>query len=177
MNDEPSTARVEAAARRALAALDDLIANTTDPGVESLGARFELSRALIGVQPSPLSQAAARELSKTERDTLRFALDLAQEQMFSRGDEFTDDDQAAVDSLRRMAVQTVVGHATVSETTTAYEAPAPEQAKCAKCRQPFDPADTRFDGRARYAETPYCRRCVDRCHESTDAFHVCPICR
>jgi hypothetical protein len=47
---------------------------------------------------------------------------------------------------------------------------------CGKCRRPFDPADTRFDGRARHKATPYCRGCVDRCHESTDAFHRCVIC-
>lgn len=48
---------------------------------------------------------------------------------------------------------------------------------CGKCEEPFDPADTRHDGRAQQEGTPYCRRCVDRCHESTDAFHVCTICR
>lgn len=52
-----------------------------------------------------------------------------------------------------------------------------EPTACGKCRSPFDPADTRFDGAARYASTPYCRRCVDRCHESTDAFHRCVICQ
>jgi hypothetical protein len=48
---------------------------------------------------------------------------------------------------------------------------------CGKCRQPFDSADTRHDGRARHGVTSFCRRCVDRCHESTDAFHECVICR
>ncbi|MFF3511569.1 hypothetical protein [Streptomyces sp. NPDC002573] len=48
---------------------------------------------------------------------------------------------------------------------------------CGKCRQPFDPADPRFDGHARHGDTPFCRRCVDACHESTDAFHACAICR
>lgn len=48
--------------------------------------------------------------------------------------------------------------------------------RCGKCRQPFNPADTAFDGCARYHLTPYCRGCVDRCHESTDAFHRCVIC-
>lgn len=48
---------------------------------------------------------------------------------------------------------------------------------CDKCAMPFDPADTRHDGRAQQEGTPYCRGCVDRCHESTDAFHVCDICR
>ncbi|MFD1659985.1 hypothetical protein ACFSL4_17730 [Streptomyces caeni] len=52
----------------------------------------------------------------------------------------------------------------------------PPPPSCGKCRKPFDPADTRFDGRARHGETPWCRRCVDSCHESTDAFHACPIC-
>jgi hypothetical protein len=139
----------------------------------------------------------------------------------------------ALDRRPAAAVRKVVGHATVLETTNAYEAPttgqvaktqparrvltpnehdrawhaiegaageavadpgtilnavlhalrieAPtaedKQAKCAKCQQPFDPSDTRFDGRAQHAQTPFCRRCVDLCHESTDAFHVCPICR
>lgn len=48
---------------------------------------------------------------------------------------------------------------------------------CDKCAMPFDPADTRHDGRAQHAGAPYCKGCVDRCHESTDAFHVCDICR
>lgn len=48
---------------------------------------------------------------------------------------------------------------------------------CGKCRKPFDPTDTSFDGRARHGVTSFCRRCVDLCHESTDAFHECVICR
>ncbi|MFI1165600.1 hypothetical protein ACH4UM_18790 [Streptomyces sp. NPDC020801] len=53
-----------------------------------------------------------------------------------------------------------------------------EEAKArGECRRPFDPADTRFDGHARHAATPFCRCCVDVCHESTDAFHVCAVCR
>jgi hypothetical protein len=47
---------------------------------------------------------------------------------------------------------------------------------CGKCRQPFDPADTRFDGHARHRETPYCRRCVDLCHDNEIADHRCVIC-
>ncbi|WP_435252201.1 hypothetical protein [Streptomyces tendae] len=52
-----------------------------------------------------------------------------------------------------------------------------ETAACAKCKTPFDPDDTSFDGRGQHYRTPYCRRCVDRCHESTDASHACVICR
>ncbi|MFI2184564.1 hypothetical protein [Streptomyces sioyaensis] len=51
---------------------------------------------------------------------------------------------------------------------------APET--CGRCRQPFDTTDTRFNGRAQSRGTPFCRGCVDRCHESTDAFHRCPVC-
>ncbi|WP_216587537.1 hypothetical protein [Streptomyces brasiliscabiei] len=47
--------------------------------------------------------------------------------------------------------------------------------QCARCRKRFDSTDTRFDGRARYRETPHCRACVDNCHEGS-AEHVCVIC-
>lgn len=47
---------------------------------------------------------------------------------------------------------------------------------CGRCRKPFDSADTRFDGRARHRDEPWCRGCVDRCHESTDPAHACPVC-
>lgn len=50
------------------------------------------------------------------------------------------------------------------------------EATCGRCRRPFDPADTRFDGRARHRQSPFCRGCVDTCHESTDPFHKCPVC-
>lgn len=53
----------------------------------------------------------------------------------------------------------------------------PAAESCGKCRTQFDPADTRFDGAARYGVTSFCGRCVDACHESTDAFHECVICR
>ena len=48
--------------------------------------------------------------------------------------------------------------------------------QCGKCKTPFDPADTRFDGHARHRETPYCRRCVDACHDNEIADHRCVIC-
>ncbi|PBC80130.1 hypothetical protein BX265_4966 [Streptomyces sp. TLI_235] len=47
---------------------------------------------------------------------------------------------------------------------------------CARCGQQFDPTDTSFDGRARHALGDYCRSCVNRCHESTDFAHACPVC-
>ncbi|MFG3276201.1 hypothetical protein [Streptomyces luteogriseus] len=50
--------------------------------------------------PEPADRAAA--LTDAERTMLTYALDQAQEHIWSR-DGFTDEDQAAVDSLRRMA--------------------------------------------------------------------------
>ncbi|APY88206.1 hypothetical protein DCW30_05695 [Streptomyces alfalfae] len=47
---------------------------------------------------------------------------------------------------------------------------------CRKCRTPFDPADHRFDGRAQYRDTPYCRSCTDFCQDTEIADHRCVIC-
>lgn len=46
-----STNRLEAAAQRALDSLGDLILNTPNPGVEALGAQFELRQALLDAIP------------------------------------------------------------------------------------------------------------------------------
>lgn len=48
---------------------------------------------------------------------------------------------------------------------------------CARCGHEFDPNDKAFDGSARYQDTKFCRSCVDRCHESTDFMHACPVCQ
>ncbi|MET9734308.1 hypothetical protein ABZZ79_27820 [Streptomyces sp. NPDC006458] len=50
-----------------------------------------------------------------------------------------------------------------------------ERQQCRRCHHPFDPADTRFDGRARHQDTPWCRHCIDNCHEGS-AEHLCAIC-
>ncbi|MFF1417448.1 hypothetical protein [Streptomyces sp. NPDC058280] len=55
----PAADRVRSAAQRALKALDDLIANTSDPGVEALAARFELATALLN---TPAGEPARGEL-------------------------------------------------------------------------------------------------------------------
>jgi hypothetical protein len=47
--------------------------------------------------------------------------------------------------------------------------------RCRRCRTAFDPTDTRFDGRDRYASTPWCRSCIDNCREGGTG-HMCPIC-
>ena len=63
-------------------------------------------------------------------------------------------------------------HQLVAEQTGAKER---EKNKCRRCRQSFDPTETRFDGRARYNETPWCRACVENCHGGGSE-HVCVIC-
>ncbi|MET7321482.1 hypothetical protein [Streptomyces sp. NPDC005549] len=80
----------------------------------------------------------------------------------------------------RREMQPSLEHRLMERLTTVVERSASEEpptAACGKCAMPFDPADTRHDGRAQQDGTAYCRGCVDRCHESTDAFHVCAICR
>jgi hypothetical protein len=59
--------------------------------------------AVLAVLPAPTDQAA--ELTEVERKMLEYALALAQDKIWSL-DGFTDEDQAAVHSLRRMADKT-----------------------------------------------------------------------
>ncbi|WP_327435695.1 hypothetical protein OG279_09515 [Streptomyces sp. NBC_01201] len=68
MTTEPTAIdRLRSAAQRALESLDDLIAYTTDPGVEALGARHELARELSNTSP----EVARRILGTTEQaDTM-----------------------------------------------------------------------------------------------------------
>ncbi|MEV7389589.1 hypothetical protein [Streptomyces sp. NPDC091215] len=47
---------------------------------------------------------------------------------------------------------------------------------CGKCRQPFGPSEIFLNGRARYGDTPFCRSCVNRCHDNEIADHRCVIC-
>ncbi|MEV8042439.1 hypothetical protein AB0P02_01160 [Streptomyces griseoluteus] len=57
------------------------------------------------------------------------------------------------------------------------QADADERAKnrCRRCHNTFDPNDQRFDGRARHQDSPWCRRCIDNCHDGS-AEHSCVIC-
>jgi hypothetical protein len=73
----------------------------------------EPADAVLAVLPAPTDQTAA--LTAAERQFLRFALDLAQEQMFSRGDEFDSADEAALARLRRMADETQPAETTVPD--------------------------------------------------------------
>jgi hypothetical protein len=69
---------------------------TKSPAYQSYQKRAD---AVLAVLPAPTDRAA---LSDAERTMLAYALDQAQEKIWSE-DGFTDEDQAAVDSLRRMA--------------------------------------------------------------------------
>ncbi|MFF5421828.1 hypothetical protein [Streptomyces misionensis] len=68
------TDRLHAAAQRALESLEDLIRNTTDPGVEALGARWELAHALsapaarqTGQQPDETADDLCAHCGETRR--------------------------------------------------------------------------------------------------------------
>lgn len=75
---------------------------------------------------------------------------------------------------------TAVGEALQAEMERAAAGPAateqPADEVCGKCRTPFNAADTRYDGDARFYLTPYCRRCVAGCHDTEIADHRCVIC-
>lgn len=91
---------------------------------------------------------------------------IALENVLERG----DDPGWSAEYLRaRLAEHLPVGY-------RAAGAPRIPASTCQRCGKPFDPTDERFDGAAQHRDTPWCRACVDRCHESTDAFHACPVC-
>ncbi|MET8982115.1 hypothetical protein ABZX85_41685 [Streptomyces sp. NPDC004539] len=50
-----------------------------------------------------------------------------------------------------------------------------EANRCRRCRRPFEGDDTRFDGRARHRDTPWCRSCIDTCRDGGPS-HTCGIC-
>ena len=66
---------------------------------------FDLADAVLAVLPESADRAVVRAetLTDTDRQFLTFALDLAADQMASRGDEFDSDDEAALEKLRRLA--------------------------------------------------------------------------
>jgi hypothetical protein len=76
------------------------------------------------------------------------------------------------------AVEVAARDVTVTRWMPVAEEPAAVDASeaCARCKKPFDPTDTRFDGRAQYKLTPYCRWCVDLCHDNESGDHRCVIC-
>ncbi|WP_405611255.1 hypothetical protein [Streptomyces sp. NBC_01508] len=65
-----------------------------------------------------LGKARATTLTEAERQFLTFALDLAGDEMASRGDEFTDEDRAALGKFRRMAAAGSGGQAEAQPATT-----------------------------------------------------------
>ncbi|WP_329177843.1 hypothetical protein [Streptomyces sp. NBC_01477] len=83
-------------------------------------------------------------------------------------------------SPRNLQAHLVALTQTIRDSTAAfpvdYEVQQDPGLACAVCRKLFDPADTRFDGHARQGDTPFCRSCTGRCHDTEIADHRCPIC-
>lgn len=83
----------------------------------------------------------------------------------------------------RLAEHPAVGYVTTEQARAALDAgttwadavtpPAPPA--CGRCDRTLDPADGRHDGHTRHADSPWCRRCIDQCHDG-GADHVCVIC-
>lgn len=67
-----------------------------------------LAEAVLAVLPPPATRADV--LTDAERTMLTYALDQAQEHIWSR-DGFTEEDQAAVSSLRRLTAEAQQGEA------------------------------------------------------------------
>lgn len=70
---------------------------------------------------------------------------------------------------------TLVSRVYDAETSQNVAAGADAESRCAKCARRFDPEDTSFDGEAQYRGTPFCRRCVDACHDTEIADHWCMV--
>lgn len=110
---------------------------------------------------------------RQQRIRMRFTPDLVA--LLGQIAQATGDSTEAL--VAQYAMAGAVHHATrlglIPYPATDTDAPA----ACARCQQAFDPIDTRFNGHARHNDTPWCRRCVDECHGSTDAGHICAVCR
>ncbi|GAA3717877.1 hypothetical protein [Streptomyces tremellae] len=120
-----------------------------------------------------------RRLDAYRAEVLREGADAAEQEFIygttpaaSERDEIWDDAVRAVATMLRGLVNGDEDGEKATATTAAAATPA-----CAACRHPFDEADTRPDRHPRHGDTEFCRSCVNRCHDSEDAFHRCPVCR
>lgn len=80
----------------------------------------------------------------------------------------------------RLAEHPAVGYVTTEQARAALDAGTPwadavTPPACARCAREFYETDQRPDGHARHADSPWCRRCIDQCHDG-GADHVCVIC-
>ncbi len=75
-----------------------------------------------------------------------------------------------------ITIEDVLGQADAEQLRTdLWLAARPERPGCRRCKVSFDPADKSPDGQAQQGDEPWCRGCVDNCHEGgTD--HRCVIC-
>jgi hypothetical protein len=87
--------------------------------------------AVLSVLPAPADRAAV--LSDAERAMLTYALDQAQEKIWSE-DGFTDEDQAAVTSLRRLAAVPAVGVAADTRHCPCQGVHFPDAVTCRWCK-------------------------------------------
>ena len=74
-----------------------------EPIILSGGEADDLADAVLPVLPEQTDRAAV--LTDRERAMLSFALEMAQEEIYARSLEFTDEDRAALETLRRVAAE------------------------------------------------------------------------
>lgn len=100
--------------------------------------------AVLAVLPAPVDRAGA--LTEAERTMLVYALDQAQERIWSEGG-FTAEDQAAVDSLRRLAAEAHTGETCTNCRGSGLDPRYNGEFDCPDCPQAAEAhTDTQDDG-------------------------------
>lgn len=147
------------------------------------------ARALGPAVAAGLTAADARHVLAVLQDamvSLRVAMDAlgteAGEAVIARRWTSADTDpavqagdvRAALTTARDRATSTAVALMDARSTLEAFDGAVPRT--CGRCQNRFDASDPSFDGAAEYRDSGFCRGCVDRCHESSDFAHACPVC-
>jgi len=94
--------------------------------------------------------------------------------MYGTGETSVDYDTPTGPRTMVVTDEGEVFYLTVTKMTPADAVTITSAQRCAKCRTPFDDANPRVDGRS--ADAPYCRACVDNCHDNEITDHRCVIC-
>jgi hypothetical protein len=148
-------------------------ARALGPAVEAGGLSAADARHVLGVlQDAVLSLRLAMDPLRTAADDAVFA------RRWTSADadpaELTADVRAALTIARDRATDIAVALMDARNALEAFDGAVPRT--CGRCGNRFDASDPSFDGAAEYRDSGFCRGCVDRCHESSDFAHACPVC-
>lgn len=117
----PGTGRLEAAARRALDSLAALILDTSDPGVEALGAQYELRQALhLDTPPIPTRRDWYLETRRRDGSWSRYSAVMDRSDLAER--DYTETVASYGDKRSYRLVCATTTHAVTAEHTVDEEA-------------------------------------------------------